>query len=236
MFGIKEISVQDARTSSTTKQERLGTQARTADGREYVYVKAGASDLAPGKLVVAKDEVANHKNIAVAAAAAVGDTRVQVTLGATAAAEDLYADGFLTVNDAAGEGISYRIASHGAIDSAGTGWINLDEPVKVALTTSSQVSLHSVYESVIISATDQANFALGVPNVTIGDTEFGWLQTRGHCSVLADEGSAIGTSLTIGTAVAGAVEAVDAAAEQIVGRQIYLAVDTEYQPVFLELS
>ena len=134
---MRELTVQDVRTESATKQEQLGARAVLDDGREYVYVKNGAVALLPGKIVVNKDDVANHINISVAAAAAVGDTELSVTLGATAATADQYADGFATVNDAAGEGISYRIDGHAAIASAGTGTIHLDEPLKVALTTAS---------------------------------------------------------------------------------------------------
>lgn len=235
-MGIREISVQDTRTESSTKQEQLGARAFTDDGREWVYVKNGAVALAPGKLVVNADEVANHVNQSVAAAAAVGDLRVQVTLGATAATENQYQDGFLTINDAAGEGISYRIAGHGAADASADLWIDLDEPVKVALTTSSEASLHSPHSGVIVSVADQADFALGVPNIAITAAYYGWLQTRGHCAVLADEIIAKGAAVTTGSSVVGAVEAVDAAGEAQIGIAEQATVDTEYRPIFLTLS
>jgi hypothetical protein len=93
---------------------------------------AGAAALAPGKLAVAATVVANHQNMAVAAAAAVGATSVTVTLGATAATADYYADGFLTINDAAGEGISYRVKSHPAHAGSGSLVVELYDPIKVA--------------------------------------------------------------------------------------------------------
>lgn len=235
-MGIREITAQDTRTESSTKQEQLGARAHTDDGREWVYVKNGATGLAAGKLVVNADEVGNHKNIAVASAAALGATEVSVTLGATEATADQYEDGFLTVNDAAGEGISYRIAGHAAIASSGTGTIVLDEPLKVALTTSSQVSLHTPYGGVVISATDQADLPVGIPNIAVTAAYYAWVQTKGHCAALADEAYAKGAALTIGTSVAGALEAVDAAGEPQIGIATVAGVDTEYQPVQLSIT
>ena len=234
-MGVREISVQATREQSSTKQEQLGARVSTDDGREWVYVKNGAVALAPGTVIAAKDEVANHKNIAVAAAAAVGDTRVSVTLGATAAAAGLYEDGFMIVNDAAGEGIAYKIAGHAAIDSAGTGWIDLAEPIQVALTTDSQVTLHNDYEGVVVNPAGQADRPLGVANVAITAAYYGWIQTRGTCSVVTDDTITKGIPVTTGTNDAGSVEPLDAVAEPQVGLSTQAGVSGEYPAVYLTL-
>lgn len=235
-MSIREITVQDVRTESETQQESLGAIAQTPDGRQYRYCKAGAVALDPGKLVVNADEVANHVNIAVASAAAVGAEEITVTLGATAATADQYKDGYITINDAAGEGISYLIAGHPAADASASLTVKLAEPVKVALTTSSEASLHVPFGGVVISVSDQADMPVGVPNIGVTASYYFWAQTRGFCAVLADEAVTQGLAVTTGSSVGGAVEGADAAGEAVVGHTIDDLVDTEYRPIFLSIT
>lgn len=227
----------NTRSISDTKTQRLGTKYCDDEGRTYRYAKAGAVNLSPGKLVINPDLVANHTNIAVAAAVDVGAKTVTATLGATAATADQYIDGFLTVNDAAGEGITYAIDGNSAADSAGTVEVYLREPVKVALTTSSEVTLKkNPFADVVVSIADQADQPVGVPNVAITAGYYGWLQTGGECAVLADEAVAKGLALTTGSSTVGAVEALDGAGEFQIGVASEALVDTEYRSAYLTLD
>jgi len=234
-MSVREITVQDTRTESETKQERLGTVASTFDGREYRYVKAGAAALDPGKLVACADEVANHQNLAVVTGAA-GSNVINLTLGATAATADQYEDGWATVIDVTGEGIAYPVRGHAAIASSGTGDIFLETPIITALDTTSQVSLHNPFEAVIISAADQADMPVGVPNIPVTAEYYFWAQTKGFCAVWADEAVVQGLAVTTGSSVAGAVEGKDGAGEVQVGVTIEDLVDTEYRPIWLTLT
>ena len=236
--GITQVSSTDLRSNSdSTEGVSIGTYVQDDLGRGFRFCKAGAANLDPGKLTVAATVVANHENIAVAASAAIGVSQITVTLGATAATENQYADGFITINDATGEGISYRISGHAAAALSTALVVTLAEPIKVALTTSSEASLQaSPWSAVVISATDQLDLPTGIPNVTITAGQFGWLQTKGFCAALADEILAVGTTLTIGTGVAGAVEAADLIGEPIVGMAVQAGVDTEYRAVMLSLD
>ena len=222
---------------SSTQKHPIGTRRPLEDGRVFVYAKNGSAALAAGKLCVAATVVANHVNISVAAAAAIGDKTVTVTLGATAATADQYKDGFMVVNDATGEGHQYKIRGHAAADASGSLEVNLYDGIRVALTTSSEVSLlKHPYDSVVISATDQADLAVGIPPIAVTADYYFWIQTWGPCPALADETLTIGKLITIGTGVAGAVELYDAAAEQIVGVACQAGVDTEYRQVFLKIQ
>lgn len=228
---------QDVHEESQYARGKLGEKIRTADGRIYRYAKNGGTALAPGKLTVAADIVANHANIAVAAAAGVGDTSVTVTLGATATTAGQYDEGFMVVNDADGEGIAYKIRSTPAADASGSCTIELEDPIKVALTTSSEVTLHyNKYDNVVISAADQADAPVGVPNIAVTANYYFWVQTGGICSVLADEAITAGLAVTTGSSVAGAVEGKDGAGEPEVGVAIQAGVDTEYRAVELTLD
>jgi hypothetical protein len=231
------LTNQDARKLSSTRLHQIGSIAETADGRVYRYSRAAAVALDAGKLNINADLIANHTNCAVAAAVAVGATEVTATLGATAATLDQYRDGLLVVNDATGEGINYLINGNMAADSAGTIRVTLDEPIAVALTTSSEVTLkYNTYDNVIISIADQADQPVGVNNIAVTASYYCWLQTRGECAVLADEAVTKGAILTIGSSTVGAVEAVDAVAEPVVGVASEALVDTEYRSAFLMMD
>src|SRR4249920_1582699 len=105
--GPYELAEQNIREISSTQNVKLGVKGETIDGRIYRYAKAGAVNVAAGKINVAAAHVANHVNQVVQAAAAIGDTRVSLTLGATAATANQYKGGLLVINDATGEGIAY---------------------------------------------------------------------------------------------------------------------------------
>jgi hypothetical protein len=228
----------DFRDISATKEHTLGTRSQTEDGRVYRYALAGATNLDPGKVTVAAAHAANHVNVAVAAAVAVGAKSLTATLGATAAAEDLYADGYAVINDAAGEGISYAIETHAAVLSSGVITATLSEPVKVALTTSSEVSfIKNPYASVVIAPGAVAHRAVGVPNVAITAAYYGWLQTGGDCSVLSDGVIGKGSGAILSDAVNGALEVeVAGTVTQRVGFAPEATVDTEYRAITLMLD
>jgi len=236
-IGVRTLVDQDLRDVSATKTQTLGSVGVTADGRVFRYAQAGAVAISPGTLLVNADLDANVTNKTVAASVAVGSQTVTVN-AAGAVVQDAYADGFLVANDAAGEGIAYRIVGNTGVSGAGVVTVKLAEPVRVAMTVSvSEVTLKpNTYAGVLISITDQADQAVGVSNVTIPATYYGWIQTRGECAVLADEAVTKGLALTTGTGTAGAVEALDAAGEQQIGVASEALVDTEMRAVFLQMD
>lgn len=236
LSGAVQIFASDVHSTSTSALHPLGTLGFTSDGRKYRYGGAGGADLDPGKLVVAATQAANHENMA-CAAAAIGATSVTVTLGATAATANQYAGGYLVINDVTGEGIAYLVSGHPAADSAGSLTVSLAEPITVALDANSQASLVlNPYKSTVISATDQADMPIGVPNVTIASGSYGWIQSCGVAAVWADETVTAGRAVTIGTGTAGQVETLDGAGEPQVGIALQAAVDTEYRAVYLTID
>lgn len=235
---IQPIGEQDVRSTSTTRGgTSLGQYGGTPDGRIYRWGLAGAVDLSPGKVAVTPAIVTNHINVVVAAAVGTNEFTVTATLGATAATADQYAGGFLTVNDAAGEGISYLIEGNSAAASSGVITVSLAEPVKVALTTSSEVTLHvNPMADLVIAPGAVANQAVGVPNVLVDDLDYAWLQVRGYCSVLSDGVIGKGSGAILSDAVNGAVEVeVAGTVTQRVGTAPEATVDTEYRTLNLTL-
>lgn len=186
---------------SSTAKEMLGTRRMTADGRIFEYQQAGAVALDKGIPTIRPDSVANHINKNVAAAA-LGETLVSITIGATACAENAYAGGYLQVNDGTGQYDQYPIISN--TYSAGSGAVDvvLAEGLRTALVASgtSEASLiPSPYTGIIVSATTKC-FA-GVPPIAVTALYYFWNQIGGICNALNTNAVAIGSELAVGTGI-----------------------------------
>lgn len=237
--GFMQMTPSDARKISDTKNGlKLGTVGVTRDGRIYRYTKAGGSTLAPGKITVAATVDTNVTNKTVARDTAVGARQVIID-AAGAITADAYADGTLNINDNAGEGITYAVRGNSVTSGAAELIVDLDERVEVALTIDvSEASLtKNPWGDTVISVADQADMAVGIPNVSITTAYFGWTQTGGMCAALADTGGwTAGKAITIGSATVGAVEDVDAAGEAQIGVGIVAGVATEYREIYLTID
>lgn len=236
--GLLQIAAQDIRKISSVKQHRLGAIGYTRDGRVYRYAQAGASTLAPGKMNVAATVNSDATNKTIARTYDAGVMQVVFDAGGTLVA-DAYAEGYLTINDATGEGISYAVKGNTAVTGAGEVTVDLEEPTATALTIDvSEASLtKNPWDDIVISVTDQLDMAVGVANVSLTTLYYGWVQTRGVCSVLADETLPVGSNLVVGSGVAGAVEEQDTDETKMpIGVAIVAGVDTEYREVYLRID
>lgn len=223
--------------TSSTQQIDLGAKASTADGREYRYVKAGGTELVAGQVQDGPATVANHTNLATNVAA-VGATQITVTLGATAVTANQYSNGYVVVNDVAGQGYTYSIKSHPAANASAAVVITLEDssPVQEALTIASQVTLvANQYNGVVVHATAEAGVPVGVAVVDIAANEYGWVQTRGPVSALCGFATGIGLSVAASDTVAGAYETGDGILP-VIGYAIAAGVATEYNPIFLTID
>ena len=237
----------DEKITSTSEDLGLviGTRMFLPDGRVYRYsFSNGAACSVTG--VQSSAALANHdSNLAVTQAQSVGDKSVSITLGATAAAKDLYANGYLFFNTAAGSGQVYRIRQHDAIGSGGTGTINLmdgDTIAEALVAGSSQVGLvANPYMHVIPSPGGaQTGRTVGFAPCEVADNSYFWAQTWGEAAVLADGTLVIFRPIRMSDGTAGAVEEYSSqtdAEEQVVGFATnVLAATTEYQFAFLQIS
>jgi hypothetical protein len=229
-----QVSPSELYAFTSTKGADLGARGVTGDGREFRYVKAGAVELVPGKLQQAPAVVSNLQNVAVAAAAAVGDTSVTLTISSTAVVANEYDGGLLVINDANGEGQTMRIASHtsGTITSI---VLQLEDPLITALTTSSEACvMHNPYNGVIVNPTTPTAKPVGVAISKIPAGQFGWIQTKGMVSCLNDGNTAAGLAVAPSQATAGAVKT-GATTLDSVGSAAQAGVTTEYRLIDLRL-
>ena len=218
----------------------LGTRLVLQDGRTFRFVENGGTLLVAGNVIQAEAPGSDFDELAIAAAAA-GSESVTVTLGSTAAAADLFAEGYLFVEDDAGESFLYPVRSHPAASTSATMVVTIWNSIQVALTTSSTVLLlKSLYKDVIQLPTTGTGDIVGVAVSPIAADEYGWIQTHGPCGVLTDGTLVIGQHIRASDGVAGAVEPLDRDGsnenEAELGRVISVSATTEQSLCYLTIE
>lgn len=178
-------------------QYPLGHRLILPDGRGYRFALNDGTAEVAGRLYQMVAPVADHLNVAADVARAIGATVISATLGATAAAVDIYAEGVVHVNDATGEGYTYRIrrantagAAHAAASASAVLTVNLvaGDTVQVALvaSTSEVTFTRNRFHAVLIHPSPPTAMLAGVsPGVAAAD-RFYWSQTQGYAAVLID--------------------------------------------------
>jgi len=213
---------QDLWQDSSVALHNLGQLGVDQWGNRYRYVKAGGTALVVGNLLQEPAEDTNFVSMTPYAAAAIGATEIQVTLGGTAVTASMFDGGFLTVSVTPGLGQSFRIKSHTVQTStSGVCTFTLDRPLKVALTVAaSKVSVRkNPYNGVIqYPVTTQTGGAVGVAILAITASYYGWIGTGGDFPVLFDTGTNTAndaSGIEASAAVAGSVCAADGGAGSI---------------------
>ena len=215
-----------------TQRYPLGARFKYGQ-RTFHYAYAGGVALAAGKLVYSTDTPA-EANVTVGTAAAIGATSIpNIT---TTAAETALDGGMMIVNDVAGQGHGYEIQSSSAnADTSTSTDVVLRDPLKIALTTSSQVELYSSPYYDLDIATDVNHLIAGVPIQAVTKNYYFWLQTWGPCSILIGDttvaGELVGPHTTDGSV--GPLTA--AATEASIGKAMTAGTGSEYNGIFLML-
>lgn len=205
----------------TDQRWPLGQKAALPDGREYRYALIGGVNIATGKLTQAEVPGANFDELAVPAAEALGQTVLTITNGATTAVKDLFAEGYVNVEDDTGEGYLYKIKSSAA-ELAGSAPIDITiensrrnvvtgaaegtKGLMLAWTTLTTVGLtKSPFRDVIIHPSPNTAVLTGVTPRPLTAARYGWLQVRGPASVLVQGTHVIGLSVQPSSSADGAV-------------------------------
>lgn len=187
----------------------LGMRFDLANGNEVTLVSNGAVALVAGNLIQSEAEVTAHHKLAItvptAYPATAGLKQIYVTNGSTVLGAGKFDGGICHISAGTGIGQSFTIASHGPAANAGKFVVNLEDPITVALDTTSKVTLvQNPYKNVIINPTTATASPVGVSlyalatstaatwNATTGAKEtagvaqYGFIQTRGVVSCLVD--------------------------------------------------
>lgn len=235
------------KVETSSQKQKLGTRAVLPDGRVFYYAQNSAAAItSAGQLVDGIAAVAAHDGDLATAALAAGSLTVTTTTSLTTT-KDQYADGYLFVNDNAGQGEVYRVKSNTAVDGATGCEITIDESdgIRTALTTSSQFGLmYSPYKGVKVIDGDgtMTTGTIGVTTIPVTASYYCWLQTSGPAAVFSGAatyvvGDAIGTSQASGES--GAADLWDVSSEEDtrpIGTSMgVVSVSTEYGWVMLAI-
>lgn len=221
----------------------VGTVAQTRDGCRYVFVQAGAVALVPGNSIQGPATEPLHLALT-PSAAAIGDTSIVATLGAAAAAENRYADGYVGIDTTPGNGYRYEVDSHLAVLSGGviTARLRKDSSIQVALTTSSRVGFMANPHKGVIQTpvTTATGLVVGVAVSAIAISGYGWIQQRGPVSALINGTPALGAMmLAVSGTTAGSFDIATAApliVSQICGRMMQIGVSGKNNWMWLGLD
>jgi len=232
---------------SATKQFPLGTKL-IAGERIWRYCKNGAGVLAiaaPIQSAIAVNAVTDD-DMAIGVLADIGDTVVSITSQAAmnlyplATNEDGLADGYLIVNDGAGQGQCYKIKSSEAFLGTNQTLVTLYDPLTIALAVAtSQVGIiQSPYANVIVTASPVTGMCVGVPQLAVSTAYYYfWSQTGGPAAVLANAAIAKGTKVVVGTAAGAADPEASVTQEIVIGYPLTPGItEEEYFIAFLTLD
>lgn len=187
----------------------VGTRAIMGN-EEWVYCENGATELAIAAPIqqAAVIHAELPDDIVVAAASAIGAYTVSLTSTANLAAaplstKDGFKNGYLIVNDAAGEGQLYRIKGNDAFSSTNTEVITLYKPLTIALTTSSEVGLmQPQYQHTIVCPATLTGAFIGLPQIVVTASYYFWCKTKGIAAAAMQEAALIGQQVVVGITAA----------------------------------
>jgi len=218
-------------TPTANQEYQLGARYQYG-GWTFHYAYAGGVALVPGYLCYSTSSPV-EKDKAVGTAAAIGATYIP---NITTAAAQLYLEGGkLCVNDNGGEGTSYLIERSAANASTATSTdVWLYDPLRVALTTSSQVELFTskYYDIDVMNGVNA--LAVGVPLMAVTANYYFWICTWGEVSVLNGGTTVAGEAIIPHTD--GSVIPCTAVTEQVVGKGVSGGTATEFNTVEIRLA
>tara|TARA_R110000751_G_scaffold302599_1_gene416733 strand:- start:42 stop:785 length:744 start_codon:yes stop_codon:yes gene_type:complete len=226
---------------TSDQKHQLGSRMQFPDGREFRYAHNGGSAIAEGLLVAAEALVAHHGSdgdLAVATTAA-GSQTISVTVEGTAAAKDLYKEGYLWFNAAATSVHEfYKIKKHDAFGSSGAATVTLDEQdgLHQAVTNGTDTvgMMKSPYKDAIVATAAVAERPIGLTVNNFTAAYYGWIQTKGISVAKIDGTPALNSPLGPSSNHAGQLLVIGADTTGPVARVHSLAgIDNEFAVVML---
>ena len=228
--------------TTSAQRQVLGAEMAFADGRKYRYVENGGTALQEGNVVSSEAPAGHHDEDLPVATTAAGASSVTVTLEGTAAAKNLYAEGYLFFNtptmSTAGTRVFYKIKSHPQADASATLALPLDEPdgTVIAVTNGTEKAglIKSPYKDIVVAPDAIVGRYVGVTACQIAANYFGWVQVAGLAVVTLDGNVAMGTVVGSSGTHAGSMVAVGADVTAALGRvHGKVGVNDEYHTVML---
>lgn len=227
------LSARDLYSSSAERQQAVGTKGEDKLGRKFRYVKAGAVALVVGNVLQESVRDVQFTGLAVPAAIAIGQKTLVLTNGTTTTVADQFKGGIAVVSESTGIGQQFVIAGNTVATSGAALTITLEDSVRVALSTTSKVTLKmSPFMNVIVSPTTRSGKTVGGAIYPIPASEYGWIQSGGLGAALSDSTvAAVGEGLSPSTTTAGCVTKQVTLLENI-GTAPILGVSAKISPIW----
>jgi len=201
----------------------------------YAYGRLAAAAVTAGKCVTHAASIAHHFDLTPTAGVAAGETAISVETAGTDITLNQYANGYLYVNDAAGEGQMLRIKSNPAHDHSADPSIVITcyDDLATAITTSSRITLIPDPRSAqIVQAATTTGATLGVTVVDMAASAYGWFAVSGPQAVLTSGTLVVGNH-AVPLGAAGAVGPAAGDVIQVIGTVMIVNVTTDYSLINL---
>ena len=233
--GGSSAATVDPFSESSTQLFPLGSQLLYGN-TTYRYGKMGSGAVTAGKCVTHAASVAHHFDMAITADVAAGETAISVETGGTDLTEDQYANGYLYVNDATGEGQMLRVKSHPAHDHSADPSVVITcyDDLKTALESDdTKVTLIADPLSALIGqAATTTGATMGVTVIDMTANYYGWFAVSGPATVLTSGTLVVGNH-AVPLGATGAVGPAAGDVIQVIGTVMVVNVTTDYSLINL---
>jgi hypothetical protein len=232
--GGSQYGTVDPFTSGLTQLFTLGSRLLYGN-TVYAYGRLAAAAVTAGKCVTHAASIAHHFDLTPTAGVAAGETAISVETAGTDITLNQYANGYLYVNDAAGEGQMLRIKSNPAHDHSADPSIVITcyDDLATAITTSSRITLIPDPRSAqIVQAATTTGATLGVTVVDMAASAYGWFSVSGPATVLTSGTLVVGNH-AVPLGAAGAVGPAAGDVIQVIGTVMIVNVTTDYSLINL---
>jgi len=205
----------------------------------YRYVGIGGTAVTAGKLLQQPAVVSDHANMSATAAVAAGETAISVETGGTDITLNQYANGYLWVNDVAGEGQMLRVKSNPAHDHSADPSIVITcyDALATALTTNSQLTLLAdPSNDLIVAPAAETGALMGATVIDLTADYFGWAVMSGPAALLTVGTLVVGNAAVRSGGTAGGVAPATDNVLMEVGDVMAVSANTEYSLIMMNLS
>ena len=205
----------------------------------YRYVGIGGTAVTAGKLLQQPAVVSDHANMSATAAVAAGETAISVETGGTDITLNQYANGYLWVNDVAGEGQMLRVKSNPAHDHSADPSIVITcyDALATALTTNSQLTLLAdPSNDLIVAPAAETGALMGATVIDMTADYYGWAVISGPAALLTVGTLVVGNAAVRSGGTAGGVAPATDNVLMEVGDVMAVSANTEYSLININLS
>ena len=233
--GGSSANTVDPFAESSTQLFPLGTKLIYND-REFFYGECGGSAITAGKLVQHVTEVAHHTDMTATAAVAAGETAISVETNGTDLTANQYAEGYLFVNDANGEGQCLRVKSHPAHDHSDDPSVIITcyDDLKTTLESDDTRAtlIADPLSALIGQAATTTGATMGVTVIDMTAAYYGWFAVSGPAVVLTSGTLVVGNH-AVPLGATGAVGPAAGDVIQVIGTVMIVNVTTDYSLINL---